>query len=351
MEEKLTEKMRDEQTERIRQAFQKGDYSGICMLSDWVCVWLRDVLPNVVKGTTIQMYAETMERHILVPLGKKELKSITEQTVREWAQALAKMPLPGTKQGRMTEGTLRNTLSVLSGCLRDAQKYGLIDRNPCTNVAWTLKYKNVEEEQSWLNEEQLLRLEPVLAAYHDRSGYPAGIGFQLMLYTGITLSEAVSLRWKDVDYAREMLTLREFQVIRREAAGSKERRSYEMEALKGRRRREIPMPGFLMRELKEVQTRYGGKPEDFVLCGSDQKPAHMDRLRMALAQKGESCGIKGVTPGLLRDTYVMRAVRAGASSDTIAELIGYASSRQVIRRYMPRTVTDKRELVKKMFGE
>lgn len=42
---------------------------------------------------------------------------------------------------------------------------------------------------------------------------------------------------------------------------------------------------------------------------------------------------------------------AGATSDTIAELMGFASSQQVIRRYMPKTVTDKRELMKKMFGE
>lgn len=43
-------------------------------------------------------------------------------------------------------------------------------------------------------------------------------------------------------------------------------------------------------------------------------------------------------------------MRAGASSDMIAELMGFASSQQVIRRYMPKNVTDKSELVKKMFG-
>ena len=37
--------------------------------------------------------------------------------------------------GKMKEGTIRNTLSVLSGCLRDAQKRGMIQDNPCVKVA------------------------------------------------------------------------------------------------------------------------------------------------------------------------------------------------------------------------
>lgn len=329
----------------------KGDFSVIHTLDDWVLIWLREVLPNVVKESTIQMYADTMGHHILPVLGKQRLKDINVQAIREWVSQLQNTQIPGTQNGCMTEGTVRNTLSVLSGCMRDAQKYGLIKKNPCVELAWPTRSKNVGESRDWLNEEQIRQLEPLLAAYQDEGGYPIGLGFQMVLYTGITLSEAVALRWADVDFKEEKFFIRYFAVLKREQNGEKKERRYELEKLSGRKKREVPVPDFLMRRLFQVYREYGGAPEDFVLNPSNQEPVQIDRLRAALLRKGNSCGIEKVTPRMLRDTYAMRAVKAGATSDTIAELLGFASSQQVIRRYMPRAVTDKRELIKKMFSE
>lgn len=347
----ILEQQANEEQEKKREAFRKGDLSQICTLSDWVYVWLREVLPNVVKGTTIRMYAETMSHHVFPALGGKELDAVTGEVVREWVQQLYRLAVPGTRSGQMTEGTIRNILSVLSGCMRDAQKYGLIGKNPCLESAWTLKGRNVSERREWLSEEQVQILEPVLADYKDEDGYPVGIGFQLVLYAGVTLSEAAALRWKDVDYEQGQIRVDHFVALKRELRGTEEERSYEVEPLAGRKRREVPVPQFLIEQLHQVQASYEGKAEDFVLCRSEREPVRMDRMRAALMRKSDSCGMGTVTPRMLRDTYAMRAVHAGAGSDMIAELMGFASPQQVIRRYMPEASVDKRELVKKMFGE
>ena len=190
------ERQYDGALEAKREAFQKGDTSRIVTLEDWVYVWLRNVLPHVVKETTIRMYAETMERHILPALGDRKLEDLTEEAVSGWLRGLESMPLAGTQNGHMTEGTVRNTLSVLSGCMKDAQKSGLIDRNPCIGPSWTLHGRNIWERREWLSEEQVRILEPELSAYQDEEGYPIGLGFRLVLYTGISLSEAAALRWR-----------------------------------------------------------------------------------------------------------------------------------------------------------
>ena len=344
------ERQYDGRMEEKRAAFRQGDLSAVESLEDWVYIWVRNILPNVVKETTICMYAETMERHILPYLGKLQMEDLTEDAIGRWVRTLQNTPVLGTQNGCMTEGTVRNTLSVLSGCMRDAQKTGLIGRNPCTETAWTLRGKNIWEEKNWLSEEQLVTLKPVLFAYQDEDGYPLGLGFQLILYTGMTLSETAALRWKEVDFQNAEFHLEYFLAVKREA-GQEDSRRYELEPLSGRKKRTVPVPDFLLKQLEETRRQYNGEPDEFVLCKSSQRPVRVDRMRAALMRRAHACGLGSVTPRMLRDTYAIHAVQAGASSDTIAELMGFASSQQVIRRYMPKAVTNKKELVKKMFRD
>lgn len=317
-------------------------------LKDWVEQWLGEILPTVVKPTTIQMYEDTMKRHILPGLGDECLADISSEKVKDWLQKLSKTVVPGTQNGQMTEGSIRNTLSVLSGCLRDAQKQGLIACNPCKDIGWVLEPKNLTKSQEWLNEEEIRELMPQLASYQDQDGYPLGLGFQLVLYTGITLSEASALRWQDVDLEKEVLYIRSFLAFQHGVEESGDPR-YEVEELVGRKNREVPVPTFLIRQLKELKQEYEPAEESFVLSRSEKEPMSLDRMRKALSRRAASCGMEKVTPRMLRDTYAMRAVKAGASSDMIAELMGFASSKQVIRRYMPMRMENKRELINKMY--
>lgn len=173
--------------------FRQGNYAQIHTLKEWVYVWIREVLHGVVKPTTIRMYAETMEHHIFPILGEQELQNLSGEKLEDWLTSLSRQSVTGTRTGKMTEGTVRDVLSVLSGSLRDAQKYGLIDHNPCLDVHFFDKKDNSGDCRTWLEPEQVRQLEPMLASYTDEDGYPLGLGFQLVLYTGITLSEAAPL--------------------------------------------------------------------------------------------------------------------------------------------------------------
>ncbi len=243
------------------------------------------------------MYAETMEHHVFPLLGDKKLDELSGELLDLWLTKVSKLSVKGTKTGQMTDGTIKNIFSVLSGSLRDAQKYGLITCNPCSDVRFFDKKSREQEDVKWLDKEQIRHLDPMMSSYEGVDGYSIGIGFQLILYTGISLSEAVALHWSDVDFQRSELKIEKFAAANK---GQEKAAEYELEKLSGRRNRVVPVPDFL---------RYSGIP------------------------------------------MPMRAVQAGASSDMIAELMGYSSPHQVIRRYMPTCETDKRELLKRMFSE
>lgn len=352
------EQVTDEAKEEIRQAFTGGDISKVRTLDDWIYVWIREVAPQAVKISTIRMYADTLDHHVQPYIGGTEMESLSSDVIQKWINQMREQYITHPKGSPMTEGTLRNILSVLSGCLRDACKYRLLEENPCTEVAWVTKQKNLWTDKEWLDEDDLTALEPFLETYQTVEGYPLGIGYQLVLYAGLTLSEAVALRWQDVDLAHRQISVRYFAVENRKvpefqvsvSGGTGKRYIQNLEETSGRRKRKIPIPSFLNRRLQSLQERYHAKPEDFVLQDDDGLPVQTDRMRAALIREGKSSGIKHLTPRTLRDTYAMRAVHAGASSDVIAELMGFSSTRQVIRRYMPNIASDKEELVERMCG-
>ena len=293
--------------------FRQGNFTQIHTLKEWVYVWIREVLQGVVKPTTIRMYAETMEHHIFPALGEEQLQELSGEKLEAWLALLSRQSVTGTRTGKMTEGTVRNVLSVLSGSLRDAQKYGLIDSNPCLDVHFFEKKDQSSDCRSWLQPEQIRQLEPVLVSYKDEDGYPLGLGFQLVLYTGITLSEAAALRWKDVDFQEKILNIRYFVAMKR--TRPEDERVYDLEKLTGRKNRQVPVPDFMMQTLEKLQKSYQGNPEDFVLGNQAQEPVRVDRMRAALQRRSHMCGMDTVTPRMLRDTYAMRAVQAGATSD------------------------------------
>lgn len=342
------ERQYDKALEEKKNAFHRGDTSSIQTLKEWVYVWIREVLPNVVKDNTRVMYGETMERHILPVLGEQKLTELSETVIRQWIIRLQNAQIPGTIKGQMTEGTVRNTLSVLSGCLRDAQKYGLIVENPCMSSSWKVPGRNLWENHEWLDEEQITRLETLVMQYQDERGYPAGIAFQLVLYTGMTLSEASALQWKDVDLEQGTIHVRNLVITRRTQTQNTPAEVL-MEAAEGRRKREIPIPDFLIRRLRNIRESYPCEDDDFVISSSKQNPVTMEKMRSVLYRCSQNAGVGRITPRILRDTYAIRAVQAGATSDMIAELMGFASAQQVVRRYMPKAVADQREFVNRMY--
>lgn len=352
------EQIVEESKEEMRQAFIKGDSSGIVTLDDWIYVWIREVTTQSVKLSTTRMYADTLSHHVQPYLGAIRMEQMNTEVIQQWMTRMREQYILHPKGNPMTEGTLRNILSVLSGCLRDACKYRLIEDNPCTAVSWIPKQKNLWDDKSRLDEEALTVLEPFMETYQSGEGYPLGIGYQIVLYAGLTLSEVVALRWKDVDFAHHQICVRYFAVENRKepefeisASGRTDRHSAQnLEEASGRRKRKIPIPVFLNRRLQELRSRYDAEPEEFVLQDDDGQPVQIDRMRAALIRAGKANGLKHLTPRSLRDTYAMRAVRAGATSDVIAELMGFSSTRQVIRRYMPHMTSDKEELVERMCG-
>ena len=85
-------------------------------LEDWVHQWIDEILPNVIKNRTRQMYTETMGRHILPYIGDVKLTDLTSRKIEQWIETL-KMQEESTQIHTQVHSAFISVLTLNSnGC-------------------------------------------------------------------------------------------------------------------------------------------------------------------------------------------------------------------------------------------
>lgn len=140
---------------------------------------------------------ETILRlHILPTLGTKKAVAVTRTDISKLHHAM-----------RSTPGAANRTLALLSKMMNLAEKWGVRPdgTNPCRHVE-----RNPERKmERFLSADELNRLGAALAeAEHTRTELPNVIAaIRLLIFTGMRLNEALTLRWEHVDLERSCLHL------------------------------------------------------------------------------------------------------------------------------------------------
>jgi integrase len=146
--------------------------------------WLTEKQPYLTEGSLEDL--ETHGRKRLLPhLAHIPVSAISEQHIRHW---LARM-IEQQRSGAISAKTINNARAALSGALADANRHGLLPRNPCQFVAplpiehHELDYLRLAEIDRYLD----------ACAAHFR---PLA---ELLIGTGARISEALALTWPDID--------------------------------------------------------------------------------------------------------------------------------------------------------
>lgn len=128
----------------------------------------------------------------------------------------------------------------------------------------------------------------------------------LLRFTGLRASEAVALRWSDIECADGRLWV----VVR------------ESKTARGRRR--VPVPSelrpFLTRDLLPLN-----QPDNYVFVTRTGKPWHRNQLYATVRRVGKRAGLD-VSPHRLRRTLGSAAFNAGADLSTISRILGHSST-------------------------
>lgn len=191
--------LRKKEDELNRMTLQGIDYSRLeCTVNDYFELWKK--IKTGIRETTFANYVRIYERYISSDFGKTKLKNVTYSRVVLFFNNLV------IEKG-LRFGSIRNIEVTLSMVLDIAVKDEVIKNNPCKGALKELQRacaSNTKEVRALTLEEQKLFENYLAKPGRFHAFYPL---FTVMLWTGMRVGEVLGLRWQDIDFENNEISV------------------------------------------------------------------------------------------------------------------------------------------------
>ena len=305
---------------RLIKDYQKGitiDSSKIT-LKEHLKEWLKEDCTGLAPRTYAS-YKMIIEKHLIPALGQLKMNEINTKHIMSYQNYKLEEGCIKDKGG-LSNRTVQYHHRVLSRALKVAARWQIIDNNPCEFVdAPSVRKPDIET----LGVSDLEKL--IMTAKGTWF-------FEILLiaiYTGMRRGEILGLRWKDINFEKEEIKVRQqAQHIRNEGII--------LRALKSDAAiREIEIPSFIIKLLKkiksdqsEIKLSLGGKynDKDLVFCYGDGSPRNPQGVTKKFNKLLEEADInKNYRFHDLRHTFATLALQEGTEMKTLQKILGHST--------------------------
>jgi integrase len=226
---------------------------------------------------------------------------------------------PG-RRGRLSDRSIRNALTPLRLCLEAGAREGLLDSDLARSLVLPSRRGGRRwevSERRFLTHQQLGRLLAEIPKAHKPL-------FMLLASTGLRISEAIALRWCDLDLDTSPPRLRVRRAIVKGTVGAPKSRHGA---------RTIPLADDLAMRLRELRPS-SAEAEDLVFHGRNRQPLKPDNLRNRVLQPAATrAGVPGIGLHSLRHTCASLLIEQGASPLRLQRWMGHHSAAYTLETY------------------
>lgn len=296
--------------------------------------WLRE-RKSFLKESSIAKYRNILNGYLLPEFGDRY---ITEITKEEFPGYVTGLLTSGGMHGKgLSPQMVRSVIFVLKAVLEYAQEFRNIE--VVSPGKFPLKAQKKPLRVFSVNEQY--KLEQCL--FSDMNG--VGIGIMLCLYTGIRLGELCALKWEDISIEKRKLDIHATMTRIQTPDDPLHKTKVIITSPKSACSvREIPLPSDMIRLLKKIKEPKGayflkGLRNDYM------EPRTMENRFKAVT---EACGIEDANFHALRHTFATRCIEQGFDVKSLSEILGHASVKITMDRYVHPTMELKQKNMDKL---
>ena len=318
---------------------------------EWYYIYLFDFRINDLKPSSFERIEGIYRNYVEnTSIGKIKLVDLRSQHLQSYFNDLFDNGKPIS--------TLKTVKKYIGICLNEAVRQEYLPMNYCKNVRLPKEvYVEGEETyQAFTLEEQITFINAI-----DRHMYE--LAFNLNLGTGLRLGELIALRWTDIDFINNTLTVNKAtkRVTFIDREGNRENKIIEQSPKTETSYRTVPIPLNLILELKrhvkeQAAFKKGNKlynDDDYIFCddlGNVLDPKFLPRNFKAVLKKA---GLREIKYHSLRHTYATRLFERGVPIKTVQALLGHkdiTTTMNIYTHVMPEQKSHAAESINDLFG-
>ncbi len=311
----------------------------------WITNLIADLAPN-----TLRNYRERYKHNIQPVIGKMRLCDVKPMHCK-----IVLNRMEATYAG----STIRQCYIAMGTMLKAALMNDLIIKHPMNGVRYTKPVRAKDDIKFLTREEQRIFLEAAKRSHNYNQ-------YALILETGLRTGELIGLTWDAIDFEKRTLTVNKTLEYRHKqgywrAGPPKTPQSYRTIPLTERaynilkeiwdnreHRKKSPL---LLETLEYIDRRTGATSQlvmgDLVFINwRTGEPAKNSSYDTHLYKLCDEAGIKRFCMHALRHTYATRAIEAGMQPKVLQKLLGHASIKTTMDRYVHVTTESMDQAIK-----
>lgn len=317
-------------------------------IEHYPCITISSVIKEylqehqfVVKKSTYARYVEIFEAHLRPEIGEQRIAEFSQEKANEYVVFLLSN---GKKAGGgLALKSVKDILGLFKLVVKYAEKKGYIALGSLLIAA----PKQIKMPIQILNEKQQERLETYVCSVED----PYKFGVYLCLYTGLRIGELCALQWSDIDCENSTLRVNHTILRVKDTNPNAEHRTRMLvnSPKTPSSARVIPLAATLNSQLKELRNKEAAFGSAYVLTGSSKyiEPRNFyEKYKRYL----HACELDSFNFHALRHTFATRCIETGIDPKALSEILGHASVRITLDRYVHPSLDAKRSHMERLFA-
>lgn len=281
---------------------------------EWAAEWLNEVQEDV-KPSTLSSYYYKLTKYIYPLIKKVPLNELTLET--------GKKILAHLQQQQLARSTVQVIFRIVNKCLNRAKKSGKLNANPFSELKIPkAKHKKIRA-LTFSEQKKVMKI-----AANEKKGY--GIPALLALYSGMRIGEIAALKWGDIDFETNLITIQHTYQRIPAIHSAKKTQLIFADSKTEASVRVIPISKTLRKLLLNHRKESKGS---FVFSTNGQpcEPRllthHFHRIRL-------KAGLIKIHFHQLRHTFATRCLEAKKDISSVSALLGHASTQMTLDTYV-----------------